>query len=292
MRAAITTLLLLALAVPATAQSRVIIAPTESPAATVRPQTLLCPYCTGKSSTVRYAKECWSVGDSITLTPAINHIYDPCREPYGDVYWDEEGRFHDHNIPSERFVCSEGHAWTQYLRRCWCDWPEHLRVRTDQQSDARPQTVLPGVTLIWDDNGNVTVTHTDEPPQLKPLPFTQADLDRITRQLPAPLYTPGESKASFDDPWFWIGVGSAAGWYAGDAITTHIGHKRGFLEAGPTRNDDGTANLKVATAVTCGLIGLAALLQAKGHRKAARFVLFFTACTHAFGTIHNLTVLE
>lgn len=187
MRALVTIALLVALAAPCAAQSRVIVAPTEPPA--VQPGTLLCPYCAGNRSTVRYAPVGGYYGGttlewSVPVNPAP-------REPYGDVYWDEDGNFHDHEIPCERFVCSNGHAWTQYLRRCpECEWPEHLRVRTDQLGEKKSdgviyqdgksgQVVLPGRILWWDEHGDVHVEPSVEPEviNLGPLPVDKSSSD-------------------------------------------------------------------------------------------------------------------
>lgn len=42
-------------------------------------------------------------------------------------FYDEEGRFHDHdmNTTTTQYSCSNGHEWAEASKpTCWCGWPE------------------------------------------------------------------------------------------------------------------------------------------------------------------------
>lgn len=42
-------------------------------------------------------------------------------------YYDEKGELHSHdpNWHTTSYRCSNGHEWTENIRRpCWCGWPE------------------------------------------------------------------------------------------------------------------------------------------------------------------------
>lgn len=49
------------------------------------------------------------------------------------VYYDEEGRYHDHSLSSSvnatKYRCSEGHEWSEASKvECWCGWKHDQKV--------------------------------------------------------------------------------------------------------------------------------------------------------------------
>jgi len=49
----------------------------------------------------------------------------------GSQFFDEEGRFHDHdpNTTTTSYSCSNGHSWiVKSNKKCWCGWPNNLKT--------------------------------------------------------------------------------------------------------------------------------------------------------------------
>jgi len=50
---------------------------------------------------------------------------------YSPPFYDEEGKYHDHdpNSSSTSYSCSNGHTWAESSRSsCWCGWPNDTKA--------------------------------------------------------------------------------------------------------------------------------------------------------------------
>ena len=74
-----------------------------------------------------------------------------------------------------------------------------------------------------------------------------------------------------------------------DIVTTNSAIKRGGREGNPLFAVNGGRSVRMGwnVALTGGIIALASWAEHKGHRKAARFILFFAAGTRTAAAINN-----
>lgn len=257
--------LVLLMAVPAFGQSstlgRLVIDTSQSEYATPSPdRNVICPVCeeAGKKSTVRRWTEPTTYGFSINYYQSE------------DRYWDEDGRYHDHELAQELLVCSAGHQfWDFDDHRCWCEWPNGRYMVVDEVKGAT--VTLPEVGITYTPSGMVIAPMSDWRPTSWPATPGPVHIVGVPEGEVLPL-TP--SKPKFDRT-FWIASGLFASASAADIITTHKALERGGVESNPLHAQDGGRQLRWSSAIaaTGGTFAFAAYCERKGHRRVARIVL-------------------
>jgi len=73
--------------------------------------------------------QCKAENKKSTITPAS---YAAITAMCHIQYWDEDGKhhYHDPNIRTQSFSCSNGHDWKQNTyNRCWCGWANEPRKK-------------------------------------------------------------------------------------------------------------------------------------------------------------------
>lgn len=292
--------LVLLMAVPAFGQGRFVITDgsTQSEYSAPSPErNVICPVCSdkGERSTVRRWTEPSSYGFS--YVPSINYYKSENR------YWDEDGKYHDHELAQELLVCSKGHRFNDFDdRRCWCGWPNGRYVVVESSGDTI--TLPQGVT--WEDLllksapiGTVTLYDSLTPAQSGPyymIGEPEGEILALTPSAPTvhSFIKPDQSSAAAVDRaktlahpqsdiykedafnWgFWTASGLWFGASTADLVTTKFALERGGVESNPLHAQDGGHKLRWSSAITAsvGTWTFAAYCERKGHRRVARIVL-------------------
>jgi hypothetical protein len=275
-------LLILLMATPAFGQGRFIITDgsTQSEYGSPSPdRNVICPVCSdaGKKSTVRR----W-LGYSSTLNFSPS-LYERTEARF----WDEDGRYHDHELAQELLVCSAGHRFYDFDdRRCWCEWPGKRYVVLDE---VKGETItLPegrGERLLDHSNG---ITYTPNGAVIMPMsyqhPFIQPDLTSTVKTAPRDY----GANHRFDRS-FWLASGLFAAALTADIITTHKALERGAVELNPFFADQNGAGLRTSANViaTTGIWAIAAYCEKRGHRRFGRILLLTGAAIRTAAAFWN-----
>lgn len=289
-------LLVLLMAVPAFGQSstlgRLVIDTSQSEYATPSSdRNVICPVCeeAGKKSTVRRWTEPTTYGFS--YTPSINYYKSENR------YWDEDGKYHDHELAQEMLICSAGHRfWDFDDHRCWCDWPNKRYVVVDE---VKGETItLPEgdwKKLLDHSNG---ITYTPNGAVIMPMSYhpyiqperTLRDVLTVQSDSMAKTIEPHRPDQRFDRS-FWIASGLFAAASTADIITTHKALERGAVELNPIFGERNGAGLRTTAnaLATTGIWGIAAYCEQRGQRRFGRILLLTGAAIRTAAAFWNHT---
>lgn len=78
------------------------------------------PYEVENAPTWRY----WG-GEFSILTPALPSVPQTTTETEDEPleFFDEDGRYHNHDLDGQVYHCSRGHEFELFTEHCWCGWP-------------------------------------------------------------------------------------------------------------------------------------------------------------------------
>lgn len=272
-------LCLLLLVVPAFGQGRLVITDGSTQSEYGAPSSdrnVICPVCekAGKKSTVRR----W-LGYSSTMYFSPN-LYERTEARF----WDEDGRYHDHELAQELLVCSAGHRFYDFDdRRCWCEWPHKRYVVLDEvKTDS---ITVPSGTLQQFFITPASYQH----PFIKPDLQAQASAAAVDR---AKTLAHPQSDYYKEDAFNWVfWLGSAGYWgsFAADIKTTMGSLERGSIELNPVfGHSNGHAVRYTANAVaTAGIYGIVVYCEKRNHRRLARALLYVGTAVRTAAAIWN-----
>ena len=276
-------LLVLLMAVPAFGQSamgRLVVTDGSTQSeygAPASDRNVICPVCeeAGKKSTVRR----WlGYSNTLSFSPSFN-------ERTEARFWDEDGRYHDHELAQELLVCSVGHRFYDFDdRRCWCEWPNKRYVVLDEVSGDTITLPDGKWEKLLDHSNGITLNGAVIMPMSYQHPFIQPDLTTPTRKESLQVQ-------KFDRSYF-LPFGLAVASSVTDWHSTYGGLNRGGREANPIfRSDQGRAVRWAANvAATAGFLGYTAWLEQTGHRKIARVLLYTLTALRVVASIHNYRI--
>lgn len=299
-------LALLLLVTPAFGQGRFVITDGSTQSeygAPAADRSVICPVCSdkGERSTVRrWAEPTYG----FSYTPSINYYKSENR------YWDEEGRYHDHELAQESLVCSTGHRFDDFDdHRCWCEWPHGRYVVLDEVKGDRitlpegewQKLLNPAPGITYTPNGTVIAPMSYQHPWIQPGPslplqdsaLTRTDKDSLTVQTVTPSTYPVDvsTESKKFDKSYWIPFGLTVGTSLADYGTTAAGIKRGAREANVIFGGDNGRRVYYTANVlaTAGFLGYTAWLEYKGHPKIARTLLYLLTALRATASVWNYT---